>query len=276
MAYDLSWASKCPGHLVFLVDLSGSMKKDNKIGQVMDSLQSVLRQLVTSNLAGKTVVPRFTVSIIGYHTDIVSLFNGGADDVKNLVQKAVSTKQPIFDYTEKGIAEPKWQTYMTNAFNAAREDIEKWIAKRGSRLPAPIVINITDGQPEEDNKSLDICAVEALQAAQKLKNVRTQDGNVLLYNIHIGNTNKLKSIEFPTSQPKTTGYEREDKRIKFLFESSSILPDQVIAIAASKDIPAHKGSHGMVSNVADKAELVRLIEFVSTTGAIDLESPKPL
>lgn len=277
MDYKLGWGRSHPGHLVYLIDLSGSMKKDNKIGQVMNALQNSLRVLLQRCTQGKALLERFTVTIIGYHSEIVPLFSGGVQEIKSLIMTAVSTGKPLFDYKEGGVAEPKWQTYMSNAFDEARRDIEQWISTfKGKECPAPIVINITDGQPEEDGKDLDLCANETLLAARKLMSVRTSDGNVLLYNLHFGNSGNINEIILPIEMPNSTGDQREDRRIQFLYNSSSVLTEKIARVANSYEIPAHVGSHGMVSNVQDNALLVRLIEFSSGTGMVKdaTETPK--
>lgn len=278
MAYDLGWGTKSPGHIVYLVDLSGSMKTDNKIGQVMEALQKGLRLLLTKCTQGTAIMERFTASVIGYNSDIVPLFSGGANEVASLIRKAVSSGSPIFDYGEGGIAEPKWQTYMTNAFNEAYNDIEKWIREANGRpLPAPIVVNITDGQPEESNKSLETAASEAKQAAQRLMGLRTPDGNVLLFNLHIGKSDNITELLFPVNPPQSTGNENEDNRLRFLYDSSSVLPEKLTNIASSFELTARTGSRGMVSNVQDTSVMIRLIEFSSSLGAVSgaTETPKP-
>ena len=207
MAYNLKWSESKPGHLVWLVDLSYSMKTGDKIVKVIEALQSSLREIISGCYKGNgNFVPAFTTTIIGYNTDIIPLFPsshlafGSINNVAGLIKKANTSNEPLFNYKKGGIAEPNWMTYMTKAFNAARENIEKWIAEsNGRQLPAPIVINITDGQPEEAKKSLEVCAREALEAAQRLKNVRTPDGNVLLWNLHFGDSGNLKEIQFPNS-----------------------------------------------------------------------------
>lgn len=283
MDYNLEWSKSKPGHLVWLVDLSYSMKTNNKIGKVMEALQSSLREIISGCYVGnKSFVPAFTTTIIGYNTDIVHLFPsshlafGSIDNAAKLIERANISNEPLFNYKEGGIAEPNWMTYMTKAFNAARENIEKWIAEsNGRQLPAPIVINITDGQPEEAKKTLEVCAREALEAAQRLKNVRTPDGNVLLWNLHFGDSGNLKELMFPNTPPKPTGDPREDMRLKFLYESSSILPDSIISHAKEKGIMMEKGSHGMVSNIKDKDVLAKLVAFGSSTGMMGTEPEKP-
>lgn len=275
--YSLGWGSQHPGHLVCLVDLSGSMGTDNKIGRVMDALQKSMRSLVTKCIQGTGLVERFTVTIIGYHSHIIPLFSGGVQELQSLIKKAVSTQKPLFDYEEGGVAEPMGQTYMSNAFNAARKDIEQWISSSNSNgHPAPVVINITDGQPEEQDKTLETCANEALQAARKLTSVRTPDGNVLLYNLHIGSSENTNQIVLPVERPSTTGNQREDQRVGFLYDSASVLTEEIVKHAAGYDFPIQAGSRGMASNVQDSALLTKLIEFSSSlTTNIGRETPIP-
>ena len=284
MAYNLKWSESKPGHLVWLVDLSYSMKTGDKIVKVIEALQSSLREIISGCYKGNgNFVPAFTTTIIGYNTDIIPLFPsshlafGSINNVAGLIKKANTSNEPLFNYKEGGIAEPNWMTYMTKAFNAARENIEKWIAEsNGRQLPAPIVINITDGQPEEAKKSLEVCAREALEAAQRLKNVRTPDGNVLLWNLHFGDSGNLKELQFPNTPPTPTGDVREDMRLKFLYECSTIMPDSIITRANENGIPMLKGSHGMVSNIKDGDSLAKLIVFGSTsTGMMGTEPEKP-
>lgn len=278
MDYSLGWGRQHPGHLVCLVDLSGSMGKDNKIGRVMDALQNSLRSLLTKCISGTALNERFTVTIIGYHSHIIPLFSGGVQDLQSLIKKAVSTQKPLFDYEEGGVAEPMGQTYMSNAFDAARKDIEQWISSsNGSGFPAPIVINITDGQPEEQDKTLEVCANEALQAARRLTSMRTPDGNVLLYNLHIGSSENTNQIVLPVERPNATGDQREDQRIGFLYDSASVLNEKIASFGRKYDIPATPGCHGMASNVQDSALLTRLVEFSSSLGMVnvDVETPIP-
>lgn len=278
MDYSIGWGSKNPGHLVYLIDLSGSMTIDNKIEMVMTALQKNLQRLIIRNTSNGLLVNRFSVTIIGYHTDIVPLFSGDANAVKALLEDRVKNSTSLFDFSVGGEAEPKWQTYMSNAFREAKKDIDTWLQQRqGTNAPAPIVINITDGQPEEDNKTLETCAAEALQAAKELTNVGTSDGKVLLWNIHIvGKCASDEEIICPNNEP--IGNTTEDKRKRFLYQSSSTLPSSCIGMAQAMGLTDVKqGSKGMASNLSDPALLVRLILLGSTmTGmSVGEETPKP-
>lgn len=248
MAYNLGWSSQHPGHLVYLVDLSESMKENGKIEKAMDALRNRLRNHLTRCIAGSLLIERFTVTIIGYHSHIVPLFSGGVQELHSLFREAISMQKPLFNYDEGGIAEPKGYCCMSKAFNEAKKVIEQWIGKsNGRECPAPIVVNISNGQPEEEGKSHDIYVNETLQAAKELTRIGTSDGNALLFNVYVGETSNSSEILFPVKRPDSTGNINEDNRISFLFECSSTLPDLFVKAAMGDDVPVHVGSHGMVS-----------------------------
>lgn len=284
MAYTLDWTKSSPGHVVYLIDLSGSMKENSKIAKAMDALGKCLYTLVVDAEDGTSIRELLTVSIIGYHSKVVHLTEKplSCADMETLVNDTIDaeTPKPIFDYSEGKIAEPKWQTYMSKAFNAARMDIEQWLSiSKGRQQPAPIVINITDGQPEEEGKSLELAATEALEAAKELKKLATPDGNVLLYNIHISSLNNEKEIILPSTLPDPTGDYRENLRIKFLFECSSQLPLKVMEKAkkelAGTGATINSNSRGMISNISDKALLVRILNFATCSTRSKSETPMP-
>ena len=60
----------------------------------------------------------------------------------------------------------------------------------------PLVLNLTDGQPTDANP---------LSAAEELKNLRSSDGNVLMFNAHLSSTPSVP-LTFPSDE---TGFPRE-------------------------------------------------------------------
>lgn len=248
MAYNLGWSTQHPGLLVYLVDLSESMKENGKIEKAMDALQNSLRNNLARCFQGSSLVERFAVTIIGYHSHIVPFFSERVHELASLMKTAYTTQKPLFNHDEGGIAEPKGHCCMSKAFNEAKKVIEKWIEKsNGRECPAPIVVNISNGQPEEEGKSHDIYVNETLQAAKELTRIGTSDGNALLFNVYVGETSNSSEILFPVKRPDSTGDTDEDNRITFLFECSSTLPDFFVKAAMSYDLPVLVGSHGMVS-----------------------------
>ena len=264
MAYNLKWSPNHPGHIVYLIDYSGSMgwEENKRINKLLDILSVVCDRLIANDSMNAPLDNGATVSMFGYNSEVFDLFFG---DFKKLDQY-LDTQSPLFKDNPK--AKPQWQTYMADAFDSARRDIEQWIEKQkqsGKPIPAPIVINITDGIPEEgDNDPNHTKAMaRAKTAAQKLMDVSVPDGNVLLFNIHImegGNP-----LVFPSSRPSNPNHPEQ----QFLFDISSQLNEDQIACARGKQIDeAQHGSRFMATSLSDYNKLLRLIEFGSTVSQL--------
>lgn len=266
MANNLKFTSDHPGHIVYLIDLSESMGWENnkRINMLLDVLYKVLDDMIADNTPD-TLHNRVSVTIIGYNTDIVDLFSGDLIELDKYLDK----HNPLFDINAE--AKPRWQTFMADAFDAAGRDIKKWIEKQekgGIAIPAPIVINITDGIPEEGEKQNDPTHAKAMArakaAAKRLKDISVPDGNVLLFNIHIG---EGKGAVLPNSIPSS---DSTNLGIKFLFEISSTLNGEQIETARRTQIDeAQPGSRFMAFGQTDRRKLFRLIKFGSKVSQVN-------
>lgn len=258
----LQWGSDQPGHVVFLVDLSGSM--ENKIDYVIDALQSTCKSLVTRCVVGRQVKNRVSVSIFGYNYHIVELLKADAHGIAVALSEARKEGRPLFD--KNGIAKPEFQTCMRMAFEKAKQDIEEWIVCQRSlgrvKIPSPIVINITDGEPYEgDDINQDNLFNETLQAAQALMRVETDDGNVRIFNIHHDPQSVGSPLRFPVEKPTSS------PNMAFLYDASSVMTEDMIDLAHKFDfMEAAKGSHCMISNESSPSNVSRFIEFGSSGG----------
>lgn len=267
MAYSLKWSPNHPGHLVYLIDLSESMgwEKNKRINMLLEVLNDVCEFLIANDSPRGPIDNSATVSMIGYNTDITTLFSGDFIALDNYLETL--NGKPLFDIDGK--AKPQWQTFMADAFEAAERDIRQWIDKQvqaGKPTPAPIVINITDGVPEEgkDDPGHVKAMARAKAAAQKLMEVSVPDGKVLLFNIHImeGGT----PLVLPSSRPSS---DSEHPERQFLFDVSSPLNEAHIKTAQGLNIKeAQPGSRFMASGQTDKNKLMRLIQFGSTVSQI--------
>lgn len=156
-----------------------------------------------------------------------------------------------------GEAEPKCQTYMADAFDAATKDINEWLTRqrgKGISMPAPIVINITDGDPYEGKE---FAHAKALAAANRLKSISTPDGNTVVFNIHFSpDTIEPKSI-LPDKSPS-------DTTSRFFFDASSVILATLLKMAQKVDL--WKG-HSIASNsramISNETRADSLITFVS-------------
>lgn len=262
MAYKQLWGTPSPGHIVYLIDLSGSM--ENKIDYTIDVMNSVFKTLVGLCVKGKEVRARLSCTVIGYNSEAKVIW----DDmpIKEIAKKVLKFKRdktPIFD---KGTEfKPQYQTYMRLAFDEAKKDIEKWIKKQEQAnmlIPAPVVINITDGYPYEGtDKTWDEVSQETLKSALALMNISTPDGNVRLFNIHHDPEAKNPTSIFPSQCPSHPAE-------KFLYEASSVMDEDTLK-SAKLNYNATTGARCMVSNEKDPSDLVKLIEFGSDPGNED-------
>lgn len=263
MAYNLEWGRTTPGHMVYLIDISGSMSENNNIYNVLDCTLITLDILSSTNRFMKKYKEKFTISIYGYNSDVIKLFSGGVADIASLVKDAKNNNKPLFDISTK--AKPQWQTFMAKAFLAAKLDIENWIKEQDSKgipIPAPVVVNITDGYPYEGkNRAQEEVYLETLQAAEMLRNTTVDDGNTLLFNIHFDPQKCQREILLPENIDSTFNAEEI-----FLFEASSILPESYLKEAQNIRSTVHYGAKAMISNAKNKSLLTEFIKFGSSGG----------
>lgn len=94
--------------------------------------------------------------------------------------------------------------------------VEEWCARpeNADSFP-PVVFNITDGEAS------DCDPIELQEVSDDIRAQKTQDGNVLLMNIHIGTDGHKSPLLFPTSEE----VDPKDRYARQLFEASSEMPD---------------------------------------------------
>ena len=113
---------------------------------------------------------------------------------------------------------------MGAALRLARTMSAAWCKKHPTSFP-PIVINISDGEATDASQEELICL------AEKLKAVTTNDGNLLLFNLHItSNCEGTQVLKWPADNESIPFL----RHAKLLFNMSSILPP-LYAAAISED-----------------------------------------
>ncbi len=144
---------------------------------------------------------------------------------------------------------------MAEVLEKAYELISDWVKvpKYLDSFP-PIVINITDGQPNDMQQREMYDGSQTKAAAEKLKSIKTTDGNLLLFNLHVSNE-RTHQIVLPSNIS-----ELNDKYAKFLFELSSELPDQLIKRAQKVGLSSQPQARAFVFN-ADAETLIKLLTF---------------
>lgn len=270
--YNLGWCTKHPGLLVYLVDLSGSMQHDEKINRVSKIIVDALFSMVApSQLADGSFLNNFDVRVIGYNQKTYEIFSG---NVVQLVDKLNNVGDYFFEFGPNSPFKAQGLTHMAMAFDKVAEVATQWIrsqASAGKPIPAPMVLHITDGFPEERDTPDALAEEHARQAARRLLNVSVPDGNLLLFNMHIdGKPGTTNPMYFPTSAPS-------DKRRKLLFDISSPMEDVFVERGGElRNARPQKGSRFMVSNVSNSnilSELIRFGSSVSSIGSGQRETP---
>lgn len=252
--YSLMWGRKTPGHLIYLIDQSGSMCGSNEV-KAAEAVHAAIMDTFRGCVSGTEIRNRVYITIIGYGNEQgVSILKEGwmAEFVAELQQCKKDGTTIIAPKSYGG-------TPMAQAFNLAKQCLEAWIDERqkicnndpNAGIPAPIVINITDGYPDDRDK--------ATVAAQSIMNMTTPDGNVLLFNIHMDDSDESVEIKFPNDKSMLNGVEAGE----FLYDISSEMSPEFIQIARQQRLEGiFPGAKGFVVNAKGNT-VVRFVRFGS-------------
>lgn len=264
-----------PACVLLLVDQSKSMADPfgNDTGQskdriVADAVNRLIQNMVLRSAKADGVRDYFHVGVLGYgHTMTAPL--GGAVPYELLRPISQIAAKPLrLESRTKfvpdgtgGVVEtttkfPVWyepvangQTPMVAAVSAAVLAVMAFAQKYPTAFP-PIVLNLTDGRPSDGNP---------LGMAKKLKDIKTADGNVLMFNLLLA-TSPGPPIYFLGDEGLLT-----DNYSKLLFRMSSELPPKMLEAARSEGFKVEPGSRGVVFN-ADPTAVVRFLDIGTRIG----------
>jgi hypothetical protein len=258
-----------PSCFVFLVDQSASMidtigdeVKVSKAVVVADALNRLLTELAIRCAKEEGVRDYFHVAVIGYGgRSAQSAFNGMLQG-RALVPISQIAEHPLrVDQRTKlkpdgagGVIElrtdfPVWveplatgATPMCQALTQAKDLLLGWTAEHPRGFP-PIVLNLTDGEANDG---------DPIASAGQLTRLRSDDGAVLLFNLHISAAGG-SPVVFPASSSSLPSvYARS------LFDMSSELPPHMRMYAAKNHNGVTDGSRGFVYN----SDIVTLVQFL--------------
>jgi hypothetical protein len=271
MPYTAEISRSNPSCLLFLIDRSGSMddpfgageSKRKKADGVADAINRLLQNLVIKCAKSEGVRDYYDVGVIGYGDKVGPAF-GGALAGRDLVPISEIAEHPerVEERTRKvddgagGLVEetvkfPVWfdaaahgGTPMCKALSTATDVLSSWLAQHPSSFP-PIVINITDGESTDGDPT---------EAAEKLRALSNDDGNVILFNLHLS-SHRATPVEFPDSEEGLP-----DQYARLLFRISSPLPSYMCSVAADEGYRVSDGSRGFVFN-ADMVSVIRFLDI---------------
>lgn len=250
-----------PTCFVFLVDQSASMDEQcagadagrSKAEAVADQINSLLAELIMKCSFGEVVRDYFHLAVIGYGSQVHSVFGGLKALSEVNMQATMEIKEdPLTGVT---VRTPVWvdaladgQTPMCAALAQAQSLVEEWVQGHPKCFP-PIVINLTDGEANDGDPEVN---------ARRLMTVKSADGHVLLFNGHLSSV-AGGAIEFPGAPADLPG----DPYALKLFEMSSKIPGVMQANAKHRGIHIGPAARGMVFN-SDFMSLANLLEMGTT------------
>jgi hypothetical protein len=262
VAYQKQIGAAHPGFILILVDQSGSMNDpyggNTKADIAAMAVNRVIDEIGMSCQSGNTIKDRCFIGVIGYGVKIELLVHGMISKVAENPTRTEKVKKKESDgaggLIEVDIEMPIWLepkagggTPMAEAFEEAYSVTQDWVNKNPDNFP-PVVINITDGEPNDKAK--------AKQTAEKVMNQCTSDGNVLVLNAHISNAN-AGEIRLPNSDAGLY-----DNYAKFLFSISSVLPDTLLSAAQQVGFSPQTNARGFVFNAGPES-MIKLLNFGS-------------
>jgi hypothetical protein len=267
MAYQAEISRSNPSMFLFLIDQSGSM--EDKFGggggrkdqAVADAINRLLQNLAIKCAKSEGVRDYYHVGVLGYGANVGPAFGGSlagkdlvpistiADSPVEIEERTKKVEDGAGGLVEQKVRFPIWfkpvangGTPMVQVLGRAQKIVEQWVSQHPDGFP-PIVINITDGETTDG---------DPLKASEQLRALRTSDGNVLLFNVHISSIEGSK-FEFPGTES-----ELPDQFAKLLFKMSSELPDHIRTAAEQEGYRVTPQSRGFVFN----ADIVSVIRFL--------------
>ncbi len=275
---DKQWSSATPGLLIILLDQSGSMLTNyegtTRTAFASLAVNKVIDNIIQKNFDGEEPKNRCFISVIGYNHDVKELCSGWLKDLYAHPLRIENLKKKVLDgaggIIEIEVKQPLWvepiksdgATNMLGAFRLAKDLANKWMADSANQDgPAPVIINISDGVPYYDGKDPRECMKETTALAQEIMAMANKDGNVLIFNAQIDDSNG--KVIFPTDRNKVSQEEAQ-----FLYDITSEVPESYKDAAAKNELPVSAGSRGCIFG-ADGVQLIQLIDFGSSKGQGD-------
>lgn len=284
-AYQKAWTRQNRGLLVFLLDQSGSMNAQVKVGSQSYSKStaaaSALNSLIISVINNAPFDPQTgrrkdycDILALGYGDQVTSLLNSSfapisvADLAANPKGQQV-TRAERYDPSQGRVVNvderrPYWidpyahsqRTETALVMRRTYEGIANWLRsdpRRNLSFP-PIVINITDGMHNGEG--------DPIYESQRIHQLGTDDGSTLIFNCHITALD-VKSLVLPGTKADIAAniHPQERACAELLFDMSSIIPGTMRNQANDIfGLSLAAGARGFVYN-ADAKDLLNFLNW---------------
>jgi len=259
--------------------MSSLLTLNNRIGErnfpisyaVSDVINSTIDEIIIRCQKADGILDYFNIAVIGYgENDCTNLLKRNyagkfwykPSDLKSNYLETKIFKQEVVirgriyqeERQQKIWIKPtaNGKTPMKKALIMAKELIEEWVKDNEYSFP-PIIINIVGSKVSDVNNYY-----ELIDIAKDIKRIKTNDGNVLLFNCHISNNN-IPPVIFPKSEVEILD---GDFFSYILFVMSSDIPEiyfELIIENFNKDLPYTKGKcMAYNSNISSMIKLINI------------------
>lgn len=273
MSYSAEISRINPTCFFFLIDQSGSMSdpimgvpgNPRKADFVADALNKVIQTLVITASKEEGIRNYYQIGGLGYGQEILYPFEPifGSQDliwVSDLGSKPVRVEERTIKQPDQagGVVKtqskfPIWidpvatgRTPMCEALSRIKPILETWVDAHPNSYP-PTVINLTDGEATD---------ADPRDIAQEIKDLQTNDGNVLFFTLHVSSNQFARTVVCPGVDEGLP-----DQPSKVMFEMSSQMTDRMIQMAKNEyNFQVEPGGKAFVYN-ADIDQLVALLDI---------------
>ncbi len=188
MPYEIEATSKTPAFIIYLLDVSASMRTNmggkQRIKVVEEALQAAFQQMVFRSTKGSRIQPRYRVALYAY-SDKVYDVAGGVKTIDQIAQLGIPELRTLRT------------TNTAEAFRKAKKLLEKELAHLEGH-PAPLICHMTDGEYTGDDPE---------PVVKEIMQMSTSDGLVLVENIFISDKilpSPIKDVyRWPGVRPET-------------------------------------------------------------------------
>ena len=252
------------------------------LGEEMTMAESAARivnqqinELVLRCIKSNEVRHYYDIAVIGYGEEAYSGWNGdlegrtfvSPEELRNNPFKKITVREE--KRTRKGsvikeVEKVQWMearhdgswTHVHKAFDMAHGLLEEWMKEHHDKdCYPPTIINITDGEFNGATKE------HVLQQANELKSMFTNDGNVILFNIHFTASKSAEEIVCPIEKSELNG----NAYAETLFDMSSLLPLRYNDDIARNLNDNRQGRHVAMGVNADATSLIKLMDIGTPT-----------
>ena len=272
-----------PTAFIFLVDHSVSMQKKTSLyGEEMTMAEAAAR--IVNNQINELVLRcvkmgdtrhYYDIAVVGYGEEAYSGWQGELEGrgfvspeelkshpfTKIITRKETRTRKGV---QVKEVEQVQWVsarhdgnwTHYHEAFDYAKKLLEEWMEEHHDKdCYPPTIIHVTDGEFNHAPKDV------VMQKANELKAMFTNDGNVILFNIHFTADRTLATVACPISKDELNG----NVYAETLYEMSSLLPERYNSDIARCLNDNRPGRHVAMGVNADATTLIKLIDIGTPT-----------